>query len=50
MILLHAFLLHLNSRLVVLNKGVADRDVIQEYGLVGPVILQPYKKRVVWSK
>lgn len=40
----------LNNRLVVLNKGVADRDVIQEYGLVGPVILKPYKKKIVWSK
>ncbi len=40
----------LNNRLHALNKAVADRGIIQEYGLVGPVIFQPYKKVIVWSK
>ena len=34
----------LNNRLVALNKAAADRGIIQEYGLVGPVVLQPYGK------
>lgn len=40
----------LNNRLYALNKAVTDRGIIQEYGLVGPVILQPYRKEVIWSK
>jgi hypothetical protein len=40
----------LNNRLFALNKAVTDRGIIQEYGLVGPVILQPYQKEIVWSK
>jgi hypothetical protein len=40
----------LNNKLHALNKAVADRGIIQEYGLVGPVILQPYTKAIVWSK
>lgn len=40
----------LNNRLHTLNKAVADRGIIQEYGLVGPVIFQPYKKATIWSK
>ena len=40
----------LNNKLHSLNKAVADRGIIQEYGLVGPVMLQPYTKAIVWSK
>lgn len=40
----------LNNRLFTLSKAVIDRGIIQEYGLVGPVIFQPYSKAVVWSK
>lgn len=40
----------LNNRLFALNKAVSDRGIIQEYGLVGPVIFQPYKKEIVWLK
>jgi hypothetical protein len=40
----------LNNRLYTLSKAVTDRGIIQEYGLVGPVILQPYNKAVVWGK
>ncbi len=40
----------LNNRLVALNKAAADRGIIQEYGLVGPVILQPYSKVIISGK
>lgn len=40
----------LNNRLSVLNKAVADRGILQEYGLVGPVIFQPYRREIIWSK
>ena len=40
----------LNNKLHSLNKAVADRGIIQEYGLVGPVMLHPYTKAIVWSK
>jgi alpha-L-rhamnosidase len=40
----------LNNRLFTLSKPVTDRGIIQEYGLVGPVIFQPYSKAVVWGK
>ena len=40
----------LNNRLVALNKAAADRGIIQEYGLVGPVILQPYSKAIISIK
>jgi hypothetical protein len=40
----------LNNRLFAINKAVADRGIIQEYGLVGPVIFQPYKKEIIWPK
>lgn len=40
----------LNNRLFTLSKAVTDRGIIQEYGLVGPVIFQPYSKVVVWGK
>lgn len=37
----------LNNRLFSLNKAVADRGLIQAYGLLGPVIFQPYTKQVL---
>lgn len=40
----------LNNRLFTLSKAVTDRGIIQEYGLVGPVVFQPYNKVVVWKK
>ncbi|WP_336912458.1 glycosyl hydrolase [Runella sp.] len=40
----------LNNRLFTLSKAVTDRGIVQEYGLVGPVIFQPYKKAIIWSK
>ncbi|MES2796149.1 MAG: sugar-binding domain-containing protein, partial [Bacteroidota bacterium] len=40
----------LNNRLFTLSKAVTDRGIIQEYGLVGPVIFQPYQKVVIWGK
>ena len=40
----------LNNRLFTLSKAVTDRGIIQEYGLIGPVIFQPYSKAVVWGK
>lgn len=40
----------LNNRLVSLNKAAADRGIIQEYGLVGPVVLQPYNKVIISGK
>ena len=40
----------LNNRLFTLSKAVSDRGIVQEYGLVGPVIFQPYKKAIIWSK
>jgi hypothetical protein len=40
----------LKNRLYLLHKAVADRGLIQEYGLVGPVIFQPFKRIIVWEK
>ncbi|MHA8050318.1 glycosyl hydrolase [Aquirufa sp. ROCK-SH2] len=40
----------LNNRLVSLNKAAADRGIIQEYGLVGPVLLKPYSKALITLK
>jgi hypothetical protein len=40
----------LNNRLVALNKAAADRGIIQEYGLLGPVVLQPYSKAIISGK
>ena len=31
-----------NNRLSVLDPGVANRELVEEYGLVGPVVLIPY--------
>jgi hypothetical protein len=40
----------LNNRLVKLDDDVANRGLMQPYGLVGPVLLAPYAQAVVWSK
>ena len=40
----------LNNRLVSLNKAASDRGIIQEYGLVGPVVLHPYNKVIISGK
>lgn len=40
----------LNNRLVSINKAAADRGIIQEYGLVGPVLLKPYSKALITMK
>jgi hypothetical protein len=40
----------LNNRLVSLNKAASDRGIIQEYGLVGPVVLHPYNKVIIPAK
>ena len=33
----------LNNTLSTLNEDVADRGIIQEYGLAGPVMVHPYR-------
>ncbi len=39
----------LNNRLAALDTAVRNRDVIQEYGLIGPVVVTPYKQIRVWK-
>lgn len=39
----------LNNRLAALNEDVKNRGIIQEYGLVGPVVLTPYAEVTVWE-
>ena len=39
----------LNNRLAALDEDVANRGLVQPYGLVGPVVLTPYGQAVVWS-
>jgi len=39
----------LNNRLAKLDEDVAQRGLVQPYGLIGPVILKPYTKAVVWK-
>lgn len=39
----------LNNRLTTLDEGVMERGVVQEYGLVGPVVLTPYRQMSVWE-
>jgi hypothetical protein len=36
-----------NNRLSVLDQGVASRELVEEYGLVGPVVLTPYGQAAV---
>ncbi|MBI4944354.1 MAG: hypothetical protein HY830_26735 [Actinobacteria bacterium] len=38
----------LGNRLFALDAAVRNRGVVQEYGLVGPVVLTPYRQAVVW--
>ena len=33
-----------------LDEGVMERGVVQEYGLVGPVTLTPYRQIMVWEE
>ena len=40
----------LNNRLFALDTAVRNRGVTQNYGLVGPVTLTPYRQAVVWSE
>lgn len=39
----------LNNQLAVLDKDVADRGLTQNYGLIGPVVLTPFRQAVVWK-
>jgi hypothetical protein len=39
----------LNNRLAKIDQGVADRGLVQPYGLVGPVVFTPYIQAVVWK-
>jgi hypothetical protein len=39
----------LNNRLAALDTAVRNRGVIQNYGLVGPVVLTPYRQVIVWT-
>ncbi len=38
-----------NNRLFVLDTAVRNRGVIQNHGLVGPVVLSPYRQAAVYS-
>jgi len=38
-----------NNRLAALDTAVKNRGVIQNYGLVGPVVLTPYRQAIVWT-
>ncbi len=40
----------LNNRLAKIDDDVANRGLVQPYGLVGPVRLTPYGTATVWSK
>jgi hypothetical protein len=40
----------LNNRLARIDDDVANRGLVQPYGLVGPVRLTPYGTATVWSK
>ncbi len=39
----------LNNRLANLDSDVANRGIVQPYGLVGPVVLTPYSQATVWK-
>jgi hypothetical protein len=39
----------LNNRLAKIDAGVANRGLVQPYGLVGPVVLMPYIEATVWT-
>jgi hypothetical protein len=40
----------LNNRLAVLDADVAARGFVENYGLVGPVVLQPYRQETVHTR
>jgi hypothetical protein len=40
----------LNNRLANIDDDVARRGLVQPYGLVGPVVLTPYRQVTVWTK
>jgi hypothetical protein len=40
----------LNNRLAKIDDDVARRGLVQPYGLVGPVVLTPYRQVTVWAK
>jgi alpha-L-rhamnosidase/Glycosyl hydrolases family 2, sugar binding domain len=40
----------LNNRLAQLDTSVKNRGVIQNYGLIGPVVLTPYRQAVVYTQ
>ena len=39
----------LNNRLAKIDEEVANRGLVQPYGLVGPVRILPYATATVWS-
>jgi len=39
----------LNNRLAKIDEGVANRGLVQPYGLAGPVVLTPYSQATVWK-
>ncbi len=40
----------LNNRLFVLDQRVSNRGLVQEYGLIGPVVLTPYGQEIVSTR
>lgn len=40
----------LNNRLAEIDDEVANRGLVQPYGLVGPVVVTSYGQAIVWSK
>jgi hypothetical protein len=40
----------LNNRLFALDTAVKNRGVIQQSGLVGPVVVSPYRTATIWKK
>jgi len=39
----------LNNRLSKIDESVANRGLVQPYGLVGPVVFTPYTQSAVWK-
>lgn len=39
----------LNNRLAKIDEAVANRGLVQPYGLTGPVVLTPYSEATVWK-
>jgi hypothetical protein len=39
----------LNNRLAKIDEDVANRGLVQPYGLVGPAVLTPYGQATVWT-